>query len=173
MVFVGIDPGISGAIAVLNTETKAVDFIDTPTIKVKVGKSIKQQQDPYAIVSILKALKDGKDIFAVIEKVNAMPAKGKNGESIPLGATSLFNFGMGFGEWLGILAAVEIPHQQVAPRTWKTAMMPDASKEKGASIVIAKQLFPQAADGLTRKKDHGRADALLMAAWARRTSTIR
>lgn len=40
-------------------------------------------------------------------------------------------------------------------------------------ILIAKQLFPQAADGLTRKKDHGRADALLMAAWARRTSTIR
>ena len=87
-----------------------------------------------------------------------------------MGATSAFNFGLGFGMWLGILAALEIPHQQVHPATWKAVMMRDSTKDKDASRVKAMQLFPQSAKDLTRKKDHGRADALLMAAWAMRVS---
>ena len=47
-------------------------------------------------------------------------------------------------------------------------MLADGGKEKDASRVKAMQLYPQIADQLSRKKDHGRADALLMAAWAQR-----
>ena len=171
MVFVGCDPWLTGALAVLDSETKEVSFVDTPVVEVRVGKKMKHQQDVYAMVRILRAICSGKDVMVVIEKVNAMPGAGAEGKRQSMGATSAFNFGMGYGEWLGILAALEIPHQQVHPRTWKSAMMTDQGKEKDASRVKAMQLFPKTAKDLTRKKDHGRADALLMAAWAIRMSS--
>ena len=167
MIWVGIDPGISGAIAVFDDAVKDSRFVDTPTVQVKSGKSMKNFQDPYAIAAILRGIKDCGDVFAAIEKVNAMPSCGKGGERVPMGVTSAFNFGMGFGMWIGILAALGIPHQQVAPVTWKSRMMAGSGKEKDASRQVAMQLFPTSAKDLTRKKDHGRADALLMAAWAR------
>jgi hypothetical protein len=161
---------LTGALAILDSETKEVSFVDTPVVEVRVGKKMKHQQDVYAMVRILRALCSGKDVMVVIEKVNAMPGTGAGGERQSMGATSAFNFGMGYGEWLGILAALEIPHQQVHPATWKKIMMTDCTKEKDASRVKAMQLFPQSAKDLTRKKDHGRADALLMAGWALRVS---
>ena len=88
-----------------------------------------------------------------------------------MGATSSFNFGMNFGMWIGICAASELPYQLVPPATWKGALMRDMSKEKDASRVKAMQMYPKTAKDLTRKKDHGRADALLMAVWAMRVST--
>jgi hypothetical protein len=171
MIFIGIDPGLTGALAVLDSDTKSVSFFDTPTVQMKVGKKIKNQQDSYAIVSLLRSLTEGKDVMAVIEKVNAMPGQGAGGERQSMGATSAFNFGLGYGQWLGILAALKVPHQQVHPLTWKKVMMADMGKEKDASRVKAMQLFPQSSDGLTRKKDHGRADALLIAAWAMKVSS--
>jgi crossover junction endodeoxyribonuclease RuvC len=166
MLYIGIDPGISGAIAALDLDSKSASFFDTPTVQIKSGKKTKNQQDVYAMVSILRALVEGKDVMVVIEKVNAMPGMGKDGERQTIGATSAFNFGMGYGQWLGILAALGIPHQTVHPKTWKNFMMQDMGKEKDASRVKAMQLFPWSAKDLARKKDHGRADALLMAAWA-------
>lgn len=171
MIYIGIDPGITGALAVLDSETKDVSFFDTPTMQVKVGKKIKYQQDVYAIVSLLRGIVEGKDVMGVIEKVNAMPGTGANGTRQTMGATSAFGFGCGFGQWLGVLASLQIPHQQVNPRTWKMAMMADTGKEKDASRIKAMQLFPRSAKDLTRKKDHGRADALLIAAWAMRVSS--
>jgi crossover junction endodeoxyribonuclease RuvC len=171
VIFCGVDPGLTGAICVLDSETKEVSFVDTPVVEVRVGKKMKHQQDVYAMVRILRAICSGKDVMVVIEKVNAMPGTGAGGERQSMGATSAFNFGLGYGEWLGILAALEIPHQQVHPRTWKSSIMSDMGKEKDASRVKAMQLFPQSAKDLTRKKDHGRADALLMALWASKVST--
>jgi len=55
----------------------------------------------------------------------------------------------------------------VVPVRWKKSMMPDATKEKDASILRVKQLYPQEAHQFKRKKDHGRADALLIAAYGK------
>ena len=80
-----------------------------------------------------------------------------------MGATSAFNFGMGFGMWIATCAALEIPYQLVHPATWKAALMRDQGKEKDASRVKAMQLYPYTAKDLARKKDHARGDALLLA----------
>lgn len=165
MIYIGIDPGLSGALAVIDSETKNISFVDTPVVEIRVGKKMKHQQDAYAISSLLRALSSGKDVMATIEKVNAMPDVGTGAK---MGSTSAFNFGLGFGMWLGILAALEIPHQQVHPATWKAVMMRDSTKDKDASRVKAMQLYPMTAKDLTRKKDHGRADALLIAAYTAR-----
>ena len=106
MVFVGCDPGLTGALAVLDSETKEVSFVDTPVVEVRVGKKMKHQQDVYAMVRILRAICSGKDVMVVIEKVNAMPGAGAEGKRQSMGATSAFNFGMGYGEWLGISSCV-------------------------------------------------------------------
>jgi crossover junction endodeoxyribonuclease RuvC len=83
----------------------------------------------------------------------------------------MFSFGKNYGTWLGIMAALKIPHQQVSPATWKKSILSDMGKEKDASRVKAMQLFPNSQRDLYLKKHHGRADALLMAEWARRVSS--
>ena len=93
------------------------------------------------------------------------------------GVTSMFSMGMGFGIWLGILAALRIPVTRVEPLRWKKEMGIAGGAEKGASVVRALQLFPACRD-LTRQYKrggvmldtylHGRADALLISDWGRR-----
>ena len=165
MIHIGVDPGNAGAIAVINTKTKEIQFFDTPTVTIKSGKKFKNQMDPHAASLILQAFGDEEGLLVTIEKVAPMPSiAGPNGEERrTMGATSAFNFGMGFGMWQGICAASLIPYQLVHPATWKAKLMRDMNREKDASRVKAMQLYPQTAKDLTRKKDHGRADALLLA----------
>jgi crossover junction endodeoxyribonuclease RuvC len=155
--WIGIDPGISGAVAVL--EDGNVKFYDTPVLEVVVNKKRKNVLDAYEMVSILREASAGREVLVSIEKVQAMPGGGER----TMGATSAFSFGMGFGLWLGILAALEIPHQQVHPATWKAKLMSGMGKEKDASRQIAMQHYPRAAKDLNLKKHHGRADALMLA----------
>lgn len=167
-IFVGIDPGISGAICVINSDTRDVRFFDTPTVTVKSGKTFKNQMDPHAASLILQAFSDEGGILVTIEKVAPMPSFNRTKDGVveerrTMGATSAFNFGMGFGMWIGICAASLLPYQLVHPATWKSRCMPGMSKEKDSSRVRAMQLYPQTAKDLLRKKDHARGDALLLA----------
>ena len=159
---IGIDPGATGAVAVLDADAQVVKFYDTPVMNIKVGKKFKNVLDAFEMVRILKYATAGRTVMVSIEKVNAMPDVGSGAR---MGATSAFSFGMGFGLWLGILAALELPHQQVHPATWKSVCMSGMSKEKDASRLRAMQLYPQSAGELARKKDHARGDALLIARW--------
>ena len=159
---VGIDPGNSGALVILRA-TNAL-FFDTPTVKVKVGKKIKNQINPHACAALLREFIGSKDVLVTIEKVAPMPSfKGPGGVAQAMGVTSAFSFGWGYGLWIGICAAMEIPYQLVHPASWKRKIMSDMAKGKDASRVKAMQLYPWAAKDLTRVKDHGRADALLLA----------
>lgn len=182
MIYVGIDPGITGAVAVISdtllSGDKAIEFYDTPTLQIKSGKTIKNVIDIAAAVGILRKFGPTTigNVCVIIEKVQAMPGKSSAalaaaGESRQsMGATSAFNFGMGYGIWLGIIGALNIPYEQVHPATWKGKMMAGMTKDKDASRSRALQLFPQAAESLKLKKHHGRADALLIAEWGRRTN---
>jgi crossover junction endodeoxyribonuclease RuvC len=86
-----------------------------------------------------------------------------------MGVTSSFNFGWGLGVWIGVCAGLNFPYQLVAPVTWKKRLMADMGKEKDASRVKAMQLYPHIASSLSRKKDHNRADALLLARFGQMT----
>lgn len=164
MLFPGIDPGVSGAIAVIDDQTREVSFYDTPVMQIKSGKTFKSQMDCHTASAILQRLDRSSGILVTIEKVNAMPSiPGPDGVSRSMGVTSAFNFGMNFGMWIAICAASELPYQLVHPATWKAALMRDSSKEKDASRQKAMQLYPYVAKDLARKKDHARADALLLA----------
>jgi crossover junction endodeoxyribonuclease RuvC len=154
-VIIGIDPGQTGAVAIIGDDRCYV--LDTPTETVKKGKGTKTEYLPAEMAQMLSGFKN---VHCYIEKVGAMPGQG---------VTSMFNFGKGFGLWLGILAAHGIPYTLVTPQAWKKEIMQGIS-DKDAARGRAQQLFPQVSSQLSRKKDIGRADALLIAEYGRRIS---
>lgn len=93
---------------------------------------------------------------AVVEKVNAFPKQG---------VSSSFRFGMGYGIILGALAAQNVKIFEVAPGSWKKHFRLNRDKEKARALAIKR--FPHI--DLSRKKDAGRAEALLMGLWLRET----
>ena len=143
-----IDPGITGAIAVL--ETGAVYFYDMPVLTARNGKS---RVDAQALGRIL----DGCDEVA-IEEVSAMPGQG---------LSSTFGFGYSAGVCAGVCGALEIPVRMVRPQKWK-ATFGLIGSDKDFSRSLAIQRFPELADSLKRKKDGGKADALWMLLWLER-----
>lgn len=160
-VFLGIDPGQTGAlVSILVTDgiVSEVKFYDPPLFQIKAGNKNKSEYNEVDMARVLgEFASSGDEAYCVLEKVSAMPGQG---------VTSMFNFGMGFGLWRGMLSALKIPYSLVHPATWKGRVMKDMPKEKEAAFQRAIQLYPNLADKLARKKDIGRADALLIAHYA-------
>ena len=150
-IVIGIDIGFSGAIAIL-PRNDAIYAYDMPLIK--TGK--KSELNVKAIKDIFCAYnKDSIEVY--IERAQAMPQQG---------CVSMFRYGKCAGIIEGILIGLGIPYTLVTPQAWKKAMMPGMDKEKGSSILRVNQLFPYSEIG-GRKKDHGKADAVLIAAFGR------
>jgi crossover junction endodeoxyribonuclease RuvC len=164
MIYIGIDPGLSGAVAVIdegviNTmDPVTVSVFDTPTAVVE-GEKTKREYLATAMALLLKSYAGRTDVLAVLEHVHSMPKQG---------VSSSFCFGRGKGMWEGILAAYNIPTELVSPQRWKKEIMADQGKDKSAARFKAMALFPSLADQLKLVKHDGRAEALLMAEYARR-----
>lgn len=156
MIFIGIDPGQTGAVAMICNGD--VSTWDTPTTITKKGKKNRTEYLPAQMSGILSDMTGSPEVHAFIEKVHSMPGQG---------VASSFNFGTGFGLWLGILAGLQVPYTLVTPQAWKKALM-QGMADKDAARIRAQELFPCAAGMLSRKKDIGRADALLIAEHGRR-----
>jgi crossover junction endodeoxyribonuclease RuvC len=158
-VIVGIDPGATGAVSAIKVSPgHAPQFLaayDLPTLTTEQGKA---QPNTHALAAMLSAINPER---VVIERVNAMPSiPGKNGRRRTMGATSAFNFGHGAGMILATVQLSNVPLTLVTPAVWK-ARAKLTRRPKDYSRTLALQLFPTAP--LDRKKDHGRADALLIA----------
>ena len=147
MYIMGIDPGFSGALAVLDSDLKIEFVMDMPIIK--VGK--KRELDE-ARLSVIFKMWRSKSINGALEKSQTMPNQG---------IVSSGRYMASYGFLRGLCVGNGIPYHLIQPQTWKKAMMPDMGKEKGASIQKVSQLYPELS--LTRVKDHGIADAILIA----------
>jgi crossover junction endodeoxyribonuclease RuvC len=97
--------------------------------------------------------KGGEQCAVRLEQVAAMPGQG---------VTSMFHFGESVGIIIGVLETLQIRYTMPRPQQWKKAVG-IIGKDKDAARTMALQLFPEVGDRLTRKKDVGRADALLIA----------
>ena len=147
---IGIDPGISGAIAVFE-DGKLDCVVDMPTLEVDSGKTKKRHISAAFLRNILEGYPDS---HVVIEKVGAMPNQG---------VTSMFNFGRSAGIIEGVVAGLKLSSTYVTPTTWTKAVGRAAGKD--ASRMRAMELFPTRAELFKRAKDDGRADAALIAYW--------
>lgn len=155
MVIAGIDPGKTGALALLHQDGSA-QFFDVPTIKLR-GKEKPAWSEWVNIWS--DALRWASPTMIVIEDVGARPGQG---------VTSMFSFGRSLGFAHGIVAsACDCPVHFVTPSVWKAKMGLQGSG-KGASREICRTLYPATASSVARVKDDGRAEALLLAHYGRK-----
>lgn len=146
---IGIDPGLTGAIAILSPHGEVEELADLPVIR--DGKLAWIDAQP--LTSLLIDTLRGRPARAIIEREQAFPGQGRS---------SCFNFGVSFGSLLALVQARYLPIELVTPATWKRAL--GLSRDKKASLDKARLLFPSAE--LHLAKHEGRAEALLLAHWA-------
>ena len=151
MKIIGIDPGLSGAIAILENN-KVLSLFDVPVMS--EGKKNKRQLNSAQLVSLLKEnISSDEEVAVVVEQVNAMPGQG---------VTSMFNFGQTFGAIKGVCAALALPIFFVRPSKWKKHFeLINSSKDSSRTRVI--EMYPKLSSQLTKKKDVNKSDAILIA----------
>ena len=166
MIIIGIDPGITGAISVLENK-QVIEVYDTPTMI--DGKKNKRQVNGAEVTNIFKKVikenldkSDGRnedEVKVVVEHVNAMPGQG---------VTSMFNFGQSFGVIKGICAALKLPIYFVRPTKWKKHFnLIKTHKDASRTKVI--EIFPHISSQISRKKDSNKADSILIAKYFEET----
>ena len=151
MKIIGIDPGLSGAIAVMH-DKKVINMYDMPVMA--EGKKNKRQLNSSQLVNIIKEnIHEDEETIVVVEQVNAMPGQG---------VTSMFNFGQTFGALKGICAALELPIFFVRPSKWKKHFeLINSSKDASRTKVI--EMYPTLSGQLAKKRDVNKSDAVLIA----------
>ena len=151
MIIIGIDPGVSGAISVIENK-KVLEAYEMPTMI--DGKKNKKQVNGAQVTNIIKErLEKDKEVIVVVEHVNAMPGQG---------VTSMFNFGQSFGVIKGVCSALSIPIYFVRPTKWKKHFnLIKTNKDASRTKVI--EVYPEISSKISRKKDSNKADAILIA----------
>ena len=146
MVYIGIDPGFTGAWGLVNHHGDYVACGDM--------KHNDRWIDTNQVSRDIMQARQLDDVMVVVEAVHAMPKQG---------VSSSFKFGMAYGAALAIATRFS-QFELVPPRVWKKDMGLTADKKD--SLVMARELWPDSP--LERVKDNGRAEALLLAEWLRR-----
>lgn len=144
--FIGVDPGLSGAIAILHAG--GYDVYDIPTMS-KGSGTVKSEINAKGMADILRKHVNSPPT-AMLERVNAMPGQG---------VASVFSLGDSFGVCRAVLACQHIPTLYIMPFTWKKHYKLTNDKEEARALAI--KLFPNAE--LHLKKHIDRAEALLIA----------
>ena len=145
-VFIGIDPGKSGGIACIDTES-GICYTVPYNDKALIDMCSCESRNNYKVMCCL-------------EKVGAMPGQG---------VVSMFNFGQSVGYIKGVLESIRIPYQEITPQKWKREF--GLTSDKAKSAEICRKLFPDIsllATPRCKKPHDGMTEALLMAEYARR-----
>ena len=154
MIYIGIDPGKTGAMAILDGEGIIVEILEYSKFTLnEFAEALKVIDDPHC--------------FTMIEEVKAMPGNG---------GTSMFNFGKSYGEMIGIMCGAFQPFELVLPTKWQKEFglirkktrggNPESSTDKkNRHKVVGSRLFPKT------KMTHAITDALLIAEYCRRQRT--
>lgn len=146
----GVDPGLTGAIAFLN-DNGGLTIWDMPILEIVKGKKKRKELNMHKLGAILDDLRP-LVLVAYVEDVHSLP---KNG------VVASFSFGWVCGAIRQALVDREFMIEPVQPRKWQTALK--VKKGGGGSLLRASELMPQHADKWSRKMDHNRAAATLIA----------
>lgn len=147
----GIDPGVSGAMALYDPAEGALEVTDTPVLFRNVGKTKRRIIDAYQVARFIDE-RSSEIAVVYIEQVGVRPQEG---------AVGAFSFGEGFGLLKGICIANFLRVETVTPQAWKRAMAVKGDKDQ--SRARASVLFPRAVGAWPLKKHDGRAEAALIA----------
>ena len=167
LTIIGIDPGLSGAVAIITNAQEPPSPVlvwDTPVTTRIVNKKTRRVYDPPAMAQLLKAT-IARHAPTVAGQRNVLLALE---ESMPMqhdGRVQAFGTGRSGGLWEGMLAMGGLPYRRVRAVDWKRAFGL-LKQKKAASLALARQWFPSV--DLHLAKHEGRAEALLIAEWLRR-----
>ena len=154
-IFIGIDPGVSGAVAAIDENLSLLGLEDAPTIKTD-GKTL---YDVGEMAATLRRFCLMGTAVVILEQAQAMSGQG---------VTSTFHTGYGFGLWCGILGALEVPYRMTKPSVWmKKILSGSPGERKTRSVGFVSRMFPAAElipPGCRKPRD-GRADAVCLAYW--------
>lgn len=143
-----IDPGLTGAVAFYFPETPdRVSVFDMPVVGAEVEHA-----------SLARLLRQHEPAFALVEQVGPMPRDG---------AVQAFRFGAAYATAKATVSLIGIPLHLATPQLWKKHFRlggGDEGKEQARALAL--RLFPASAEHFSRKKDHGRAEAALLARYA-------
>ena len=142
---IGIDPGLTGAIA--KVQGGNIEVWEMPTLELRNKRFVNAPMLADLISSIRTP-----ECEVILERVSARPGQG---------VTSMFSFGTSCGIIQGIIAALHLPLTLVSPQEWRKKKGVPKGKDGSRQRVL--ELRPDLASRFSRKKDHGRADAVLMA----------
>ena len=140
--FIGIDPGKSGGIAAITPGT---------SMAYKCPGTVADMTN-----MLLNLCDLGNNPFCVIESVHSMPGQG---------VKSVFTFGYNYGNWIGILSALQLPYIQVTPIKWMKHYSSTRPKDKTARKNYLKHLAQQRYPTLNTTL--ATADAILLAHYAK------
>lgn len=137
-IFIGLDPGASGAVAAVDHDGRHVATCKLTETAADVADFIRELDDV---------------AFAALEKVGAFPGQG---------VASTFKFGHSAGLLEGLLVALRVPYVLVSPAAWQAKMGCRTGGDKNVSKAAAQRLWPDV------RITHAIADALLLAEYARK-----
>lgn len=185
MIAIGIDPGISGAIAIIGVdkEKRYIKVGSFPILKIPLTtktKSGKQKEKSELDIVALKNYLDNtlttlisesnstlpiSPIVAAIEAVSAMPGQG---------VVSMFNFGDNFGQLKAFLRLYQFQKNPVhlalvRAQSWKKVILKDISKDKNAAIFYVQNKYPEInllPSARARLPHSGMAEAICLAEYA-------
>jgi crossover junction endodeoxyribonuclease RuvC len=160
MMIVGVDPGLTGAIALVGGERgrSLIEVMDMPTRRAGKAKSLELDVD--ALQYALGVARVRSRVL-VLERQSAAPGQG---------VSSVFALGEQYGILRGMALALGFRVELVNPAVWKAAMRLGADKER--SRQAAMKAWPGDEVFFGRVKDHGRAEAALLALWGHRTHVL-
>jgi len=175
---VGCDSDAGGALAIIRGDfagdVQTVEIVDVPTMTVTVNGKKRIRLDVAKMIEKVKELdlpSDGNGGHSSVVFVE------EGGVEFGFSAQTAFVQGYNFGLWKGVLESCVNPEttrvEVVKPQAWKLALGLSGKKSsKDDSIEMAKMVFPESEDMLQRKKDHGRAESLLIAAYGHARDTL-
>jgi hypothetical protein len=160
MIIVGIDPGLTGALAVINDHHKPLAICDLPTMPIPEAgpkATIKREIDVRALYALLcEVIPEDDSCIAVMEHASSIGAETGEMAKLSLAATK--------ASIMAVLRLKGLDVRRVAPVTWKRHFR--LSKEKNAALDLARSMFMFPPE-LKRALDHNRAEALLIASFGK------
>lgn len=152
MIYIGIDPGLTGAISFVDSRGSCV-VEDIPTVELPGNGMVKRKVDGLALARLVRQHCPASDqAMVVCEAVRAMG--GKNNAVQTQG--SLMRT---LGAIEAVFEVLRFPWAIVEPQAWKRFY--GLGSDKRESLTVARALYPGAP--LKLAKHHNRAEALLIA----------
>ena len=167
--YIGIDPGYSqaspGAMALI--EGRFIEVYDWTT-EVEMCEQLKTWLVIYDVHCAALEEVHAQSYLTRDKRTGIVSAQSQKG-------SSNFNFGANYGFWRGVLLGLDVPFELVKPSEWMGSynLRKKINRKDKPSLDVAREMYPGAP--LKYKKNHGRADALLIATWLRKkyASTLR